>query len=87
MKDVSVDGIPNKVYSRGMETGGMWEEVFKRFGKEKSEMDATSCYAGDRLALFIDLWSMRDIDHESGLRLMNKKEGVQLAIKSKASTL
>ena len=29
---VIVDGIPNKVYSQGIETRDMWEEVFRRFG-------------------------------------------------------
>ena len=43
-------------------------------------------YAGDSFALFIDLRSMRvNHLHGSGLRVMNTKEGVQLAIKRKAS--
>lgn len=33
----------------------MQEEVFKRFGKGKSVMNATDFYAGDRFALFVDL--------------------------------
>ncbi|RMX58795.1 hypothetical protein pdam_00021872 [Pocillopora damicornis] len=66
---VIVNGIPNKVYSRGMKTRDMWEEVFKRFEKENSEMNATDFYAGDRFDLFIYLRSMRDSNlHENGLR-------------------
>ena len=48
----------NEVYSQGMETRDMQEEVFKRFGKGKSAMNATDFYAGDRLAFVIDLRSI-----------------------------
>ena len=52
-----------------METRDLWEEVFIRFGKENSTMNATDFYTGDRFALFIHLRSMKDIDlHGSGLR-------------------
>ena len=37
----------------------MWEEVFRRFGKENSAMNATDFYAADRFSLFIDLRSMK----------------------------
>ena len=37
---VIVSGIPNKNYSQGMKIGDMWEEVFRRFGKENSAMNA-----------------------------------------------
>ena len=53
---VIVDGIPNKVYSQGIETRDMWEEVFRRFGKENSAVNATF---GNIFALFVDLRSMR----------------------------
>ena len=57
-------------------------------GKENSAMNATDFSAGDRFALFMDLRSMRDNDlHGSGLRLVNTKRGVQLAINRKASGL
>ena len=85
---VIVNGIPNKVYSQGMETRDTWEEVLKRFGKENSVMNAADFYTRDVFALFIDLRIMRDNDlHESGLKLVNMKEGVQLAINRKVSGL
>ena len=34
-----------------MKTKKLWEEVFRRFGKEKSAMNATDFYAGDRFTL------------------------------------
>ena len=83
---VIVNGIPNKVQSQSMETKDLWEEVFIRFGKENSTMNATDFSTGDRFALFIHLRSMRDNDlHGSGLRWVNTEEGVQLAIDKKAS--
>ena len=49
-------------------------------------MNTTDFYAGDRFALSIDLRSMKDKDlHGSGLKLVNTKEGAQLAINRKAS--
>ena len=37
---VVVNGIPNKIYSQGMKTRDFWEEIFRRFGKEISSLDA-----------------------------------------------
>ena len=69
-----------------MKTRDMREEVFWRFEKENSAMNAADSYAGDRFGFFIDLRSMRDIDlNGSGLRLVNTKEGVRLAINRKRS--
>ena len=64
-----------------MEERDMWGEVSRRSRKENSAMNATDFYAGDRFALFIDLRSTRDNDlHGSGLRFMDTKEVIQLAI-------
>ena len=64
----------------------MWEEIFRRFGKENSTINARDVYSGDRFGLFTNLRSMRDNNlHGSGLRLVNTKKGVQLAINRKAS--
>ena len=83
---VTVNGIPNKIFSQGMKTRDFWEEIFRRFGKENSSLDATDFYAGDRFALFVDLRSMKENNlHGSGLRLVNTKEGVQLSIKRNTS--
>ena len=43
-----VSGIPNKNYSQGMKIGDMWEEVFRRSGKENSAMNAIDSYTGNR---------------------------------------
>ena len=68
-----------------MKTRHFWEQIFRRFGKENSSLDATDFYAGDRFALFIDLRSMKENNlHGSGLRLVNTK-GVQFSIKRNTS--
>ena len=78
---VVVNGIPNKIYSQGIKKRDLWEEVFRRFGKENSSLNATGFYAGERFALFIDLRSIKENNlHGSGLRLVNTKEGVHLMI-------
>ena len=46
-----VDRILNRVYSQGMGTRNIWEEVLRRFGKENSTMNATDFYAGYRFSL------------------------------------
>lgn len=56
---VVVNVILNKVYSQGMNTKSPREEVWGRFGKGTSLMNATDLYAGDRVSLFIDLSSMK----------------------------
>lgn len=44
-------------------------------------MNVINFYVGDRLSLFIDFWSTSDNDFlDSGLKLMNTKEGVQLML-------
>lgn len=73
---VVMNEILNKVFSQGMKRTDMWKEVFGRFWKEKSTMNVTDFYAGDRVNLVNDLRSMRDNDYlGSGLKLMNTKEG------------
>ena len=83
---VAVNGVPNKVFSQGIKTRDMFEEVLRRFGKEHSSMNVIDFYAGGKFALFVDLRSMRENElRGSGMRLVNTTEGVQLAINRTAS--
>ena len=87
---VSINGVPNKVNSQGLEPRDQWEEVLRHFGAISGgitdNMDATKFYTGDKFGLFIDLRSMKDGKmHGSGLRLVNTKDGVQLEIERKGS--
>ena len=76
-----------RVYSQGMKARDMWKDVFGRFRKENSAMNATDFYAGDRISLFINLRSMKNNElHCSGLRLVDTKKGVQLNSNEQEST-
>ena len=65
-----VNGIPNKVFSQGTKGRNLWKEVYRRIEKENS--------AQSRKHEDSDL-------HDSGLRLVNTKEGVQLSRKGSVS--
>jgi len=84
---VSVNGVPNKFYSQGIDCLDMWNEALIHFSKNdmnghlRSDMNAKKLYTQDKFGLFIDLRSMRDQEmHGRGLRLENTKDGVQLEI-------
>ena len=48
---------------------------------ENSHIDAQAFYAGNKFALWVDLRSTEDNSlHGSGIRLVNTKDGVQLAM-------
>ena len=89
---VNVNGMPNKVYSQGIEGRDLWDEVSRHFGEVASQtatsnMNAADFYTGDKFELFIDLRSMEDTQlHGSGLRLVNTKDGVQLEIERTTSS-
>ena len=85
---VTINGMPNKVYSQGIEGRDLWDEVYRHFGAAngRSYMTASDFYTSDKFGLFIDLRSMKDNQlHGSGLRLVNTKDGVQLEIERTAS--
>lgn len=84
-----MNGVPNKVYSQGVEGRDMWEEVLRFFRKHADQKifnNATKFYAEKKFGLFIDLRSMSDNKmHGSGLRLVNTKDGVNLEIQRTTS--
>ena len=55
---ITVDGIPNKIFSQGMESRSIWDEIRRHFGNDDSNMDAKKFYMGDKLGPFIDLRSL-----------------------------
>ena len=81
--DVSINGIPNKVYSQGFKSRHKWAEVYQYFSKEaESTMNTTKFYTADKFALFNDLHFVSNHGkHGTGLQLVNTKNGVHLDIK------
>ncbi|KAL9970077.1 hypothetical protein ACROYT_G022399 [Oculina patagonica] len=86
---VTVNGSPNMLYNNGIEGMDIWEEVKRFFMKEKNKtqhMTLQKFYTEDKFVLLIDLRSMADHSmHESGTRLVNTKDGVQLELERKVS--
>ena len=81
--NIDVDGIPNRIYSKGMVPSDLWESVKKRFGKEGvKEKD----FYADKFALWIDLRTHPDNGiHGGGLVLNNTRDGVKIEIKRNLS--
>ena len=82
---VSINGVPNKIYSTGMKPRYMLQEVFTRFGKVKSSMNVTKFF-GDKFAFFVDLRSKQyNSLYESGKILVNTEDGALLQINRRAT--
>ena len=77
---INVDGIPNRLYSKGMAPSDTWENIKKRMGGSGS----MKFYTGNKYALWIDLRTYPDNDiHGGGLTLNNTRDGGRLEIKRK----
>jgi len=77
---VSINGLPKKVNSQGIEPWDQWEEVLT------DNMDTTKFYTRYKFGLFIELQSMKDGKMlGSGIRLVQPKDGVQLEIQRTGS--
>jgi len=85
--EVTINGEPNMLYSKGIETSDLWAEAKLFFVKEKKEhMNLKLFASGDKFGLLIDLRSMPDQNiHGSGTRLVNSTEGVQVELSRKAT--
>ena len=80
--NINIDGMPNKLYSKGMVPTDFWESIKRRMGgagkvKEKD-------FYADKFALWIDLRTFSDNGiHGGGLHVNNTRDGVKLEIKRK----
>jgi len=81
---VTINGSPNKLYSKGIESRYIWSEVSRFFMKEKHKpqfMTLQKLYTGKKFGLLIDLRSMASQEmHGSGTRLVNSTDGIHLEI-------
>ena len=77
--NINVDGMPNRLYSKGMVPSDLWESVKKRFGIEGVKQKD---FYTDKFALWIDLRTNPDNSiHGGGLVLNNTRDGVKLEMK------
>ena len=83
--NIDVDGVPNRLYSKGMIPSDLWESVKKRFSQTegKQSVKEKDFYA-DKFALWVDMRTHPDNGiHGGGLALNNTQDGVKLEIKRK----
>ena len=86
---VTVNGVPNRVYSDGISDKDMWNELTRHFNPHSGgwpNMTLAKYLTGNKFGLWIDLRSMDDTTmHGNGQRLVNAQDGVQLEIERTAS--
>ena len=82
--NINIDGMPNRLFSKGMVPSDFWESIKRRMGgagKVKEEDFYT-----DKFALWIDLRTFYDNGiHGGGLHINTTRDGVKLEIKRKTS--
>ena len=87
--NIDVDGVPNRLYSKGMIPSDLWESVKKRFEKESGSSRCSvkeKDFYADKFALWVDMRTHPDNGiHGGGLALNNTQDGVKLEIKRKQS--
>ena len=79
--NINVDGMSNRLYSKGMVQSDLWESVKKRFGIDSVKQKD---FYNNKFALWIDLRTHPDNTlHGGGMPLTNTRDGVKLEIKRK----
>jgi len=98
--EVTIEGVPNQLYSQGLQAFQLWDEAKKLFGAHKQnpvtamvakDLMLTSLSLGGFLTSKYSLWlDLRTTDddqlHGSGRRIENASEGVTIQITKKAET-
>ena len=88
--EVTVSGVPGRVYNKGIKGKKMWNEIKRYFNplpnSDLSNMTLTKYLTDNKFGLWIDLRSVADTTmHGNGQRLVNTQNGVLLEITRKAS--
>ena len=88
--EVTVSGVPGRVYNKGIKGKKMWNEITRHFNpspnSDLSNMTLAKYLTANKFGLWIDLRSVADTTmHGNGQRLVNTQDGVQLEITRKAS--
>lgn len=85
--EITIEGVPNKVYSQGYTPRHLWKEARRYFGQTVTNHDiyiSELDFHRDKFCLFIDARSFPSVNHHGqGLKIENTKDGVQLQIKKK----
>ena len=88
--EVTINGIPNRVYNNGIKGHDMWREASRLFSTKNKKngigiyspnMTLAKYLTSNNFGFFLDLRSMAGTNmHGSGQRLVNSENGVQIAI-------
>ena len=83
---INVNGMPNKLYSKSMQTTDFYESMLKRMEPLGGDMIYPSnFFSGERFGLWIDLRTFPDPEiHGGGFALDSTSDGVKLEIRRKA---
>ena len=83
---ININGMPNKLYSKNMQTTDFYESMLKRMEPLGGDMIYPSnFFTGGRFGLWIDLRSFPDPEvHGGGFSLDSTSDGVKLEIRRKA---
>ena len=99
--DVTIEGVPNQLYSQGMRAYHLWDEARKRFAAGTKRYPEVAAVAKDlaladvslgqfltsKYALWLDLRTTDDDQlHGSGRRVENASEGITIQIAKTAET-
>ena len=83
---INVNGMPNKLYSKSMQTTDFYESMLKRMESLGGDtIYPSDFFSGDRFGLWIDLRTFPDPEiHGGGFTLDSTSDGVKLEIRRKA---
>ena len=99
--EMTIEGVPNQLYSQGMRAYQQWDEIIRYFGltsKREKESDQVSKdlyltditqadYLTNKYALWLDLRTTDcNLLHGSGRRIENASEGITIQITKKAES-
>ena len=80
---VNINGVPNKVYSQGLDPPAIYGEVVRRY----QNFVSPEKFFGNKYALWVDLRTSDDNNiHGQGLKLQNTQDGVTLEIRRTLNT-
>ncbi|CAB4029204.1 Hypothetical predicted protein [Paramuricea clavata] len=85
---VTIEGVPNVVYSQGMTKTRMYEEAKRLFGTDvNGQQSLIKFYKDKKLALVIDLRTANDDKtYGNGVKIQNTQSGILIEITKKATT-
>ena len=85
---VTVEGVPNAVYSQGIPKTRLYEEARRLFGTgDISHQTLTNFFRDKKFALVIDLRTINDVNtYGNGAKIQNTQSGILVEITKKATT-